>query len=581
MKAIKRVLLILVTFFGILITSSCNLRGIINPGPFNDYTAGLFKTIVSDEMTSNFLFEDPTALGLEAHYEPRLPTPSSDNALSLVLLNLYFGQMPSYRFDDLNFDQQMTYHIVEEFLDYVNAIKGPMRYLDNDFLGSYLGYQAQLPLILSEYKFRDLQDLDNYFVYMDLVPATFETYVNYEIEKADQGYGMPDFVIEKVIGQCSAFLTNIEDHFLIKTFEKRIKDLSFLTDEQIDLYLLKNIEKVTGPLAEGYQYVKDNLPVLYGRATNNLGLANYEIGKEYYTLKFKKVTGYDITMEDAIDYLDQILINRYASLLTIVMNVPNLSQLLEETVLMTLDPHDQIMLYTELIDNHFPIVSIPEVEIKYIDPSMEDYFSPAAYMVSSIDHFTKEFVYLNNKYMVDDLNYLYTTLAHEGFPGHMYQNIYFKLQETNPLRKVLKCSGYVEGWATYAEMYSYRFANIDSNVRSYLLLNDELNGALTARLDLGIHYQGWDATNVQDFICTYNPDYSLEQAEELVKRLVEVPTNSQMYFFTYFKLVDLYNKAKNTLGQNFDPVAFHEVILNCGPIPIRYVEEKVNDYLNQ
>lgn len=581
MKQYRKIFLLLIVLISTLITSSCDLRGKINPGPFNEYTAGLFKTLVSDEMTSNFLFDDPTSLGLDAHYEPRLPTPSSDSVLSLAILNLYFGQMPSYKFNDLTFDQQMTYLIVEEFLDNVNALTGDMRYLDNDFLGSYLGYQAQLPLLLSEYKFRDLKDIENYFVYMDLVPTTFTSYVDYEIEKADKGYGMPDFVIDKVIAQCEAFLQNIDEHFLIVTFADRIKHLAFLSESQKESFLLVNTEKVTGPLASGYRYVKDNLSVLKGRATNNLGLSHYEIGKDYYTLKFKKVTGYDIKIEEAITYLDQKLSNRYASLLALVLNNPNLNELIAETILMESDPYDQIMIFTTLIENHFPLVTIPEVVVKYIDPSMQDHFSPAAYMTSPIDRFTNEFVFLNEKYINDDLNYLYTTLAHEAFPGHMYQNIYFKsLEEINPLRKVIKNNGYVEGWATYAEMYSYRLANINETVKAYLLLNDELNGALTARIDIGIHYQGWDESEVQDFIKTYNPNYTYEQAVILHQRMVEVPTNSQAYFFSYFKLVDMYEKAKNTLGDAFYPVAFHQVILNAGPVPLRFVEEEVNKYLN-
>ena len=195
--------------------------------------------------------------------------------------------------------------------------------------------------------------------------------------------------------------------------------------------------------------------------------------------------------------------------------------------------------------------------------------------------YTDEYIYLNNAKINGDYNYLYTTLAHEGIPGHMYQNIYFKTLNVNPLRKVLKNSGYTEGWATYAEIYSYNFCkDFDQNVIKYLKLNDLINGILTARLDLGIHYEGWTIDNLLSFLSNYFKGYTYEKAQKIFEQLVEVPTNSQMYYFTYFKINDMYEKAKTSLKDNFNEIEFHKLLLDCGPVPLRYVEIVVDEYIS-
>lgn len=583
MKRIKKTVMWLMLLCSLVIITGCGgLR--INPGPFDQYTASIFKTLVNDEMSLNFLFEDRSTFGLE-YVEPSLPTPSTSSELGKLMINLYFGSMKYYNYEELSDDEQITYLLVMDLLDNINAKKPGMDYLDSDYLGSYLGYQAQLPLLLAEYHFWSVQDIENYFTYMDLVEDTFKAFVDFEIEKAENGFGMPDFVIDKVIAQCETFLSDLDDHFLIQIFPSRIENLVFLTEEQKETFIEINEEKIKESLAKGYQYIKDNLGSVLGKATNNLGLAHYELGKEYYTLLFKDETGYDIAIEDAITYVENIISERIARMIEIYQINPDIEREAAEVKLMDSTPEGYLAFFQEKLVGHFPDIPYsPEIEVKYISPLMEDFFSPAAYMISPIDSMTRESIYLNNKKVIEseqfDKNYLYTTLAHEGFPGHLYQNIYFKGKETNPLRKILKSKGYLEGWATYAQMYSYQFIEgVDSLLLEFLKLNDELNGALNSRIEMGINYEGWDFQELKDYLKTYNPYIQDENVQRALEQLIEVPTNPQVYYFTYFKLADLYEEIKTALGTDFNPVIFHQAILDCGPLPLRFVEERVRKTL--
>ena len=614
MKKLKNIIIYTLLIFTVLLLPSCvvnkNPSTYRDPSTFDDFTKEIFYLVLSgDELSSNYLFENPTAFGLE-RYEPVLPTPSTGNILGSALINLYFQPLYYYNYEELSFDQQMTYLVIDSLITKINETNG-MHYLSSDYLGSYLGYQAQLPILLVEYNLKDEIDVNNYLKYLSQVPDTFKAYVDFEIEKADNGYGMPNFVIDKVIDQCDNFVkevNNIMDtHFMIEMFNNKIDNCTFLDETKKEDYKAQNEELVKGALCDGYTYVRNNLNVVYDRATNNMGLAHYvtpdgvEIGKKYYETIFKDATGYDMPVDEAIVYLQGKLDSKLEEYRGIYQNNPNVLEEVNNIQLMDNTPEEQLAFYEEVIYEYFPTLDLevmPETTIRYIDESLEDHFSPAAYMVSAIDNYTSEFIYLNNKSIhttdslgneVLDYNYLYTTLAHEGFPGHMYQNIYFKNTESNILRKVLKNSGYVEGWATYTEMYSYNFVSnlYSSDALRFLRLNDEVNGLIQTRLDMGIHYEGWTKEEAESYLGQYISSYNKESAsyvegaiDGIYEQLVEVPTNSQKYFFTYLKLEDMYNYAVEN-SEEFDPVEFHKIILDCGPVPLRYVEEIVKDYYSK
>ena len=75
-----------------------------------------------------------------------------------------------------------------------------------------------------------------------------------------------------------------------------------------------------------------------------------------------------------------------------------------------------------------------------------------------MDRYLDCVIYINNG-SVSSSEDLYTTLAHEGYPGHLYQNVYFLSNCTSPVRTVLSFGSYVEGWATYVENYAYTTDN--------------------------------------------------------------------------------------------------------------------------
>lgn len=595
MKTFRKIFIIVISFVCLFFSASCeDCSREMDNETFDDFAASVLYMLISgDELTLNYYFENPEDYGLE-HSEPTLPTPGISSETGKLIINLTIGAIKGYDYENLTDDQKMTYNIINDLVEDINLKTPEMGYLSNNYLGSYLGYQAQLPLLLAEYKFRTKLDVDNYFKFLDLVPETFKAYVDFEIEKADKGYGMPDFVIDKVVSQCEKFISQVgeNDHFMISVVDKKIDSLEFLTDEEKTYYKNLNEEKVNGPLIEGYTYVKNELPKLKGRATNNMGLAHYvtsdgfEIGKEYYQIDFQDTVGYRITVDEAIKYIEA-KITSYEEKLEYYRNLAKTDATFRNELnnyqLMNVTPIEQLEYYQTAFELYFPpLTSKPEITVKYIDKAMEEHFSPAAYMVSAVDNTTEEFIYLNGADVIlengeYDYNYLYPTLAHEGYPGHLYQNVYFKSQDVNLLRKVLGNSGYKEGWATYTEIFSYELlrGKYSDDFVDYLIFNDEYNGLLYSRMDMGIHYNGWTLEEFKNFLTKINPSITTEKAQAAYEQLIEIPNNYQTYFFTYFKIKDLQLKVKEIAGSEFNYQEFHKYILDCGPAPLRFVEEYV------
>ena len=133
----------------------------------------------------------------------------------------------------------------------------------------------------------------------------------------------------------------------------------------------------------------------------------------------------------------------------------------------------------------------------------------------------------------------------------------------------------MEGWATYAERYMYKLLDgYNQDIIDYYMFKENYTSAIQSRLDMGIHYNGWTLEKTHEFLSEYY-DLTLEETKDIYERLIEVPNNCQYYYFTYFKLMDLYDRVSTHMGEYFDVVDFHKQILDCGPIPLKFVEKRV------
>ena len=239
-------------------------------------------------------------------------------------------------------------------------------------------------------------------------------------------------------------------------------------------------------------------------------------------------------------------------------------------------PKQILDLLEDEISPAFPTSASVSTEIKYVPDALENYLSPAFYLIPAIDNTKTNTIYINQAHNMDEIH-LFTTLAHEGYPGHLYQTTYYAAQNPNPLRSLFNFKGYVEGWATYAEMCSYYLSSLDKSQASFLQKNSSLILGLYAYADIGIHYIGWDLDRTEEFFKTYGiVDKTV--ISEIYQYIIGDPANYLSYYVGYLEILDLKRQTMAQEGENFSQKDFHQKVLDVGPAPFdivsKYVLEK-------
>ena len=215
------------------------------------------------------------------------------------------------------------------------------------------------------------------------------------------------------------------------------------------------------------------------------------------------------------------------------------------------------------IQTDFPAVPSTSYEVKYVHPDLEEHLSPAFYLTPPIDTLSPNDIYINRHANMSGLE-LYTTLAHEGFPGHLYQTITFASSAPDPVRYLPAMGGYVEGWATYAESFAYTYYQPDSTDGQLAWLNRSLNLCMMSLLDTVIHYNSWNQERCATFLSQLGiTDNTIQK--EIYQVIVEDPANYLKYYLGYLQFLDLQQEVRELAGDAFHLHSFHQKVLSAGP----------------
>ena len=225
---------------------------------------------------------------------------------------------------------------------------------------------------------------------------------------------------------------------------------------------------------------------------------------------------------------------------------------------------------------YYPKAPKVSCKIKYVHKTMEEYTSPAFYMVPAIDSYKENVIYINKAQTAE----LYPTLAHEGYPGHLYQNVYYAARNDDPVRYLLDYPGYSEGYATYVESFSYSMMDAEGYGDIYQQMNMEMyeyNLALCSRVDFGVHYEGWKKKDVRAYLRSFGMDDS--QADELFQMIIENPANYLSYYIGYQEFHELLTDYKKMAGNKYSLKAYHTEILDAGPCSFDILRRRIESNL--
>lgn len=540
---------------------------------FRTFTRSLFQTEVSANTISlHYTLRSPSDYGI-ADIPATYGSLSSDPVAAKASVRNVLSSLQEFDPDTLSSENALTFKILDTYLK--NASTGTDYLLYQEPLGPVSGIHTQLPVLLSEYSFYDTQDVETYLALLKETPSYFDSVIRFEQKKAASGLFMPDYQADSVLDTCQSFIDMGKENYLVSTFNERIASLDLLPENKKDSFQKENMKLVTEEIYPAYQNLITAIKSLKGKGMNEQGLSHFPYGKKYYEYLVRQTTG----CNESISRLRLMTRAQILEDLSAMQKVlfPADAALTQASVLEQTSPDSMLDDLRSKITDTFPEIPDVDFQIKYVPESMQDYLSPAFYMIPAIDNLTENVIYINNGQTASGLN-LYTTLAHEGYPGHLYQTVYFSASEPDPIRSILDFGGYVEGWATYAEMMSYYLAPLPKTEASLLQKNNSVILGLYALADMGIHYDGWSVTDTVRFFSDYGIN-DPNAVQSVYKLIIGSPANYLKYYIGYLKFYELKKEMADALGNQFSQKEFHRAVLDVGPAPFEIVYDEVEKNL--
>ena len=551
---------------------------------FDNYTTSLVTSSLSSDTLSIHFYIANTNEFFQTDFPQSLGTFSlkdMKNSQSDYIEQINTLQKFDYRL--LSKSQQITYDILLSHfrteLDFGDLCKY------YDCLNPTTGIQAQLPILLSEYEFYSEKDIKNYFLLLKSVPDFFDSIINFESEKIDNKTFMSKSNCESIIAQCLSLINDNsnKNNLLIETLNSRLKKCKFLSDKTVTDYLNLNEDYVNNYVLSSYKKLADKLSHFNSSYYINKDLEYYTLadskqGKAYYEYLVSSKTGSTKTVSELKARIQSQIAADMTQVSSLFTSNPELeSQFYNSTSTTITEPTDILKDLKDKINNpdssFYEICKLDSIkyDLKYIEPSLQDYLSPAFYLSPPIDMPDKNTIYVNksDKFKNQDL---YTTLAHEGFPGHLYQNHVFSTTNPSAIRSLLSFGGYTEGWATYAEFLSYSYEVADPSLAKALSCSASFSLGLYSLVDIGVNYEGWTPEDTGAFLKHYGfsqPDIQTE----IYNSVTESPANYLQYYVGYLEINELKNLYMEKHSEKNALRNFHEFILKFGPAPFDVIKK--------
>lgn len=544
---------------------------------FDSYTHLLFtEQLSADTIGLNYMLANPDAYGITSPPVTLGSLQESDNTLTRISCENMRAVLQNYDYESLSVEQQLLYDILHYTLTL--NLEGCEFYYYEEPLGAINGIQAELPILLAEYSFRSPSDIETYLTLLSLVPDYFSQIIDFEERKASKGLFMSTFAADNIINQISSLLSPPAFSCLSETFSEKLSALPGLSESQHTDYIARHEAAIQEYLIPAYKGLCSALSRLRDTGVCDGRLCQFPQGKAYYTYLVKRTTASMRSVEELNSMISKKRLSDLSELKEIINNNPNI---LSDMTNVTLDydtPEAMLEHLKYEMQTDFPAPPNTAYTVKTVSPALQSFMSPAFYLTAPIDARDENHIYINPKYEHSDLE-LFTTLAHEGYPGHLYETVSSYEKDFSPLRYLFRFGGYTEGWATYTEMQSYQYAGLDETVARALQLNASATLSLYASIDIGIHYEDWNRDIVLEFLSDHGIT-SVETADHIYELIVETPANYLKYYIGYLEFLELKKEAQTLFSTDYNDKAFHQLLLEIGPAPFPMIRKYMPIFLS-
>lgn len=538
---------------------------------FQSFTDRLFTSYVqTDSLTMHYKVTDPAAYGVEKNAVTWGDINSEAERNRLEEEKKNYETLLSFDYETLSEEEQLTYDVLNDYFERELKMEGMELY--EEVLGKYSGITSQIPVLLSEYAFYTEEDVEDYLELCRQIPDYFDEIIQYEKERAEAGLFMSDSNVDGVIAQCASFIETPDENVLIETFPDHISELTNVSEEKKEEWIQENTRLVKEVIIPAYEKVMEELEAMKGTGITE-SPAFLPRGKEYYEVKAQMAVGTTKSIEEIKNMVEKSVAEQMNIMQDMCEENPSIMVQASASAYPSGTWEAMLNDLKNKMMSDFPALSDVSLEINTVHESLQGNLNPAFYFIPPIDHAWENVIYINENPEYDHSN-LYLTLAHEGFPGHLYQNVYFANQNSEPIRYLLSFPGYTEGWAIYVENLAYHYMDtMEEDIREFLRINYFTSLGLYARMDIGINYDGWTLDQLKEFIRTYFDISEESAAQDMYDMMTNDPANYLSYYVGGIMFQQLLETAKEEWGDSFSAMDFHQRVLEIGPCSFEILEK--------
>ena len=541
-------------------------------------------TMESDYTTAHVYLQDPEAFGVDpdqisVSLGTRMDEESQEEAMASFTATC--EEFRTFDRDELSVEQQDIYDIFDYQVSLSEALSDAKFDYYAPLFESISGLHYQLPTLFADWQLRNEEDVQDLITLMSDVRPYVDSALEYTRTQEEKGLLMLD--LDSVISYCEGIVESGEDSAVLQAMNDCIAALE-LGEEKTAQYQQQLADAFAESFLPAYADILDTMRDLQANGDNNeQGLAQFEHGKEYYALLLQQSVGSNKTPEEIKTMMEEAFNEHLQQLQLFAMAYPEeTQQVLEQDLPKTgYTSYDEILqdLQSHIFDD-FPQVEDLRYQIEDVNEEIASDSGVAAYFnVPSLDGDTVKQLRVNpNNAGVDSID-TYATVAHEGFPGHMYQYAYmYENVDSNFIKALANVGAYTEGFAVYAQYESLKYLDgISQEVLDVYREYELLTYCLVIAADIGIHYEGWSLDEFENYFTEMG--LSIGSGDALYAQLQANPAVFETYYVGYHEIMDLREKAEDALGENFDAKAFNEALLESGTAPFNVVERHIDAYI--
>jgi uncharacterized protein (DUF885 family) len=468
------------------------------------------------------------------------------------------------------------------------------------------GVHTTIPnLLINTQKIDSASDALAYIARVNAVPQKIDELIEQLKLRAAKNIILPQFLFPKVLESIENIIggtakgKNLEDNVIYKNFYNKLNKIKLEKEKDLELKWLFGLG-LQERLLPAYQKLHDYLLELQEKATNKSGVWKLDDGANFYALKLKEETTTNLSPEEVYQLgLDEVA--RIHTEMKAVMEKVKFEGGLQDFFKYMRE--DEAFYYpnteegkaayladaTALIDTmrtRLDNLFITKPEAKLIVKAVEVFRAKSAgkaFYQSPAPDGSRPGTYYANTYDMGDMpKYQMEALAyHEAIPGHHMQlSIAQELKEIPTFRRLAgRYTAYIEGWGLYSEYLPKEMGFYQDPYSDFGRLAMELWRACRLVVDVGLHYEKWNRQEAIDYYKKNTPNTE-NDCIKMVERHIVMPAQATTYKVGMIIILELKNKVKKDLGEQFDIKEFHEVLLTNGAVPLDVLQDLIEDYIS-